>query len=341
MSEGYLFLKNDLSSGHSVLQSLVRKKIRTGNLKIMTLPHQKKKHPYFLLLLMFLLPHPSFSIGFESMCPIGSTKPSDQGYAQFCSDLEESKKAYSRGAVVEPLFYKYIVREGETIFTVAAALSLRQDTIATVNSIEDTSQNLEGSQLVIPSCDGLFVPELPQNQTELLLAGEHSAFIEQSQPDLYTINGRKFYFLAESRFSPSIRAYFLNPGMAMPLEKSVLTSAYGMRVSPVSGIKKFHRGIDLASPRGSSVLACRGGTVRQTNFGDPVYGNYIIIHHPNGMESFYAHLDDVFVKKGDVVTMGARIGTVGMTGLTTGPHLHFEISRGGSTLDPQQYLKKR
>lgn len=302
---------------------------------------KRKKASLLLALLFFILKNPAIAIEYESMCLIRETRPSDQGYAQFCSDLENSKKTHTRGGTIEPLFYRYVVREGETIFTVAASLSLRQDTIATVNSIEDTSRNLEGIQLVIPSCDGLFVPELPQNQTELLLAGEHSSFIEQSQPDLYSINGRKFYFLPESRFSPSIRAYFLNPGMAMPLEKSVLTSAYGMRVSPVSGIKKFHRGVDLASPRGSSVLACRGGTVRTAAMADPVYGNYVVIHHPNGMESFYAHLDDIFVKKGDIVTMGARIGTVGMTGLTTGPHLHFEISRDGSTLDPQQYLKKR
>lgn len=302
---------------------------------------KRKKASLLLALLFLILKSPSIAIEYESMCLIRETRPSDQGYAQFCSDLENSKKTHTRGGTIEPLFYRYVVREGETIFTVAASLSLRQDTIATVNSIEDTSRNLEGIQLVIPSCDGLFVPELPQNQTELLLAGEHSSFIEQSQPDLYSINGRKFYFLPESRFSPSIRAYFLNPGMAMPLEKSVLTSAYGMRVSPVSGIKKFHRGVDLASPRGSSVLACRGGTVRTAAMADPVYGNYVVIHHPNGMESFYAHLDDIFVKKGDSVTMGARIGTVGMTGLTTGPHLHFEISRDGSTLDPQQYLKKR
>ena len=192
---------------------------------------------------------------------------------------------------------------------------------------------------MLPSSDGLFIPLKPDNSFEVLLANENSEFITESTLKVKN-GGRTFYFLPQKKFSSSLRAYFLNPGMSMPLEKSVLTSAYGMRVSPISGKWKMHRGIDLAAARGSKILACREGFVKHAVEGNPVYGNYVIIRHPNGMESLYAHMDSITVAKDQKVVTGQKLGTVGMTGLTTGPHLHFEVTQNGSSLNPENYLKK-
>ena len=113
-----------------------------------------------------------------------------------------------------------------------------------------------------------------------------------------------------------------------------------MRISPISGKWKIHKGIDLAAARGSRILACREGLVKLAAKGNPVYGNYVVLKHPNGMESLYANMDLISVEKNQKVTTGQTLGTVGTTGLSTGPHLHFEISQNGSPLNPENYLKK-
>ena len=111
-----------------------------------------------------------------------------------------------------------------------------------------------------------------------------------------------------------------------------------MRMSPLSGEMRFHRGIDLAAPEGARVYSCKSGSVVRCTKGDPIYGNYVVLKHDKGMTSIYAHLSDVFVRKGDIVIGRTPIGLVGKTGAATGPHLHFEIRINGVSTDPRGLL---
>ncbi|MCR5606875.1 MAG: M23 family metallopeptidase, partial [Treponema sp.] len=129
--------------------------------------------------------------------------------------------------------------------------------------------------------------------------------------------------------------------LVMPLAKSVLTSPFGMRNSPISGKWKMHTGIDLAAPVGSEVYACKSGKVISCVVGNATFGNYIILQHDNKMTSVYAHLSKMFVSKGQMVSKGAHIANVGLTGMTTGPHLHFEIRVNGNPQDPGKLLPAR
>jgi len=119
----------------------------------------------------------------------------------------------------------------------------------------------------------------------------------------------------------------------------VLTSAFGNRISPITGKEKFHNGIDLAAPLNSPVFACLSGTVSAAG-SDDIYGNYVIINHDNNLQSLYAHLSRYVVQKGSLVAGGSVIGYVGVTGLTTGPHLHFEVKQNGVPLDPEEFFQK-
>lgn len=260
-------------------------------------------------------------------------------FEQYQQDVQNAGKSRFRGIEPDPQFYSYIPKDDDTIISVAARCSIRQDSLATINSIQESGQKITGRKIILPVCDGLYIPVIPENSFEILLANENKEKTSLKETVTFTLDGRSFYYIPEGKLSPSLRAYFLNPGMSMPLEKSTLTSAYGMRVSPVSGKWKMHRGIDLAAPRGSKILACREGFVKQAVTGNPVFGNYVIIRHPNGMESLYAHMDQINVEKNQKVVTGQSLGTVGMTGLTTGPHLHFEISQNGSSLNPENYLR--
>lgn len=121
-----------------------------------------------------------------------------------------------------------------------------------------------------------------------------------------------------------------------PLEGS-LTSGFGYRRSPFSRRWKFHSGIDISSSRGAPILATAPGVVTFSGYNQG-YGRMIEIDHGHGIKTRYAHNTAHYVREGDVVERGQRIATVGSTGRTTGPHLHFELLIDDQPVDPLDYL---
>ncbi|MBQ8217415.1 MAG: peptidoglycan DD-metalloendopeptidase family protein [Oscillospiraceae bacterium] len=115
-----------------------------------------------------------------------------------------------------------------------------------------------------------------------------------------------------------------------------LTSRFGLRVHPVTGVQKSHTGIDIGAGAGDNALAADGGTVTMAGWNGG-YGNCVMIDHGNGYKTLYAHLSSISVAKGAVVDKGAVVGYVGSTGVSTGPHLHFEVWSGESRIDPEQF----
>ena len=110
----------------------------------------------------------------------------------------------------------------------------------------------------------------------------------------------------------------------LPLRQAArVSSTYGYRVHPIDGQQKFHGGVDIAAPLGSSILASGSGTVT-TGF-NAVLGHYVTIDHLNGFTSTYGHLDQILVSPGASVDPDSVIGTVGESGRTTGPHLHWSV----------------
>jgi len=118
-----------------------------------------------------------------------------------------------------------------------------------------------------------------------------------------------------------------------PVKKPVISSGYGRRKHPVYKVQRFHRGVDFAEVKGTSVYASGNGIVSQKGY-DPGYGYFIEIQHAGGFRSFYAHLSKTFVNKGDSVNIGSHIASVGNSGMVTGSHLHYEIRKGKRFLNP-------
>ena len=116
-----------------------------------------------------------------------------------------------------------------------------------------------------------------------------------------------------------------------------ISSRYGYRSDPFTGETKHHRGVDIAVPAGTEVRAAAGGTVTASTYGS-VGGNYVIITHENGTQSYYGHLQTRTVSKGDSVERGQIIGLSGATGKVTGAHLHFQLTYNDRTVDPQKYV---
>lgn len=122
-----------------------------------------------------------------------------------------------------------------------------------------------------------------------------------------------------------------------PLE-GTLTSGFGWRRSPFTRKWKFHAGIDLSAPVGTPILSPAPGVVKTARFNSG-YGRMVEIDHGFGIVTRFAHNARVFVKEGDIVKPGQVICTVGMTGQTTGPHLHYEVHVDGRPVDPLEYLE--
>lgn len=116
-----------------------------------------------------------------------------------------------------------------------------------------------------------------------------------------------------------------------------ISSSFGPRLHPILGYSRMHTGVDFSAPHGQSIKATAAGTViMATSFGG--YGNTVVIDHGGGVTSLYAHQSSIAVGTGAWVGGGDVVGHVGSTGLSTGPHLHFEIRVEGTPVDPMQYL---
>jgi len=143
------------------------------------------------------------------------------------------------------------------------------------------------------------------------------------------LNGKSDYFNNQGQ---TIRKTLLKT----PINGAYVTSGYGMRVSPITGYSKKHTGIDFGAPRGTPIYASGDGVVESAYF-SPVYGNFVEIRHVNGFRTLYGHMTNYVrgMRSGIRVRQGQIIGYVGSTGMSTGPHLHYEVSYWGTKVNPR------
>lgn len=128
----------------------------------------------------------------------------------------------------------------------------------------------------------------------------------------------------------------LSGGFELPVS-GTLTSGYGYRTDPFTGERSVHSGVDIAAEKGTHIKSALAGVVETAKKTGGDYGNYIIINH-GGFKTLYAHCEALMVTKGQYVEVGESIATVGSTGRSTGPHLHFEIRIGDTKIDPTPFV---
>jgi murein DD-endopeptidase MepM/ murein hydrolase activator NlpD len=126
---------------------------------------------------------------------------------------------------------------------------------------------------------------------------------------------------------------------AMPCPSySRISDNFGMRMHPTLGIQKMHNGVDFAAPSGSAILAAYDGKVVAAAYNSTM-GNYVMISHGSGLYTVYMHASSLSVSTGAEVSKGQKIASVGSTGRSTGPHLHFGVRLNGNYVSPWNYLK--
>ena len=115
------------------------------------------------------------------------------------------------------------------------------------------------------------------------------------------------------------------------------TSNFGYRISPFTGRREFHKGFDIANRKGTPIVATADGVISFSSQ-KGLLGNALYIDHGHGMVTRYGHLDKILVKRGKSVKRGDKIATMGNTGRSTGPHVHYEIHMNGIPVNPEQYI---
>lgn len=163
----------------------------------------------------------------------------------------------------------------------------------------------------------------------------------QRQIDEYQEETQKIEVELLMILTANLNSDYVGGALAWPVPGyTTITSYYGMRTHPISGIYKMHTGVDIAAPTGSYFVAANDGVVVKSVY-SASYGNLVVIDHGGGLSTLYAHGHERLVEEGDTVTRGQPVLTVGSTGISTGPHAHFEVRVNGSWTDPLEYILKR
>ena len=233
----------------------------------------------------------------------------------------------------------YTVRTGDTISGIAQAFGLRMDTVISYNGIQDARGLREGSVLALPNTDGLKYRVRRGDNLETI-ASRHAValrdLVDWNQLESALIVPGQELFVPGARLSETELNRVFGRLFVYPTAGR-MTSRFGNRSDPITGLRRLHNGIDLANAVGTPVKAAMSGRVAMLGY-NPNFGKYIILSHPEGFQTLYGHLDAFLVQKGQRVAQGEMIARMGNTGYSTGSHLHFSIFRRGEPVDPLKYL---
>ncbi len=236
----------------------------------------------------------------------------------------------------------YRVRKGETISSIASAHGLSLDALIALNGISNVKNLRAGQQIRIPNMDG--IPYTIKKGDSLFRISAMSgiplnAILDANdlQSDVLPVGMTVFLPGARMRSDELKRA--LGQLFIYPV-RGPLSSLYGWRNDPFTGVRRFHAAIDIAVPTGTPVKAALDGKVSSEGY-NGTYGNFIILSHDGGYQTLYAHLSAFSVPKGGRVSQGQQIGLAGSTGYSTGPHVHFGVYKNGRSMNPLDFLNKR
>ena len=240
---------------------------------------------------------------------------------------------------LELCYYTYRVKKGDIIGFIADSFNVTQDTIISVNNIHQSRLLQIGQYLKIPSMPGIIYTVRSSGETidsiaaKYEVSAEKCARVNSLQRDSKLPAGATL-FVPDAELDWVTRQEINGDLFRKPIHQRYwLSSYYGWRSSPFSGKRSYHSGVDMACPAGTPIYAALAGKVTSVGYNN-VYGNYVIITHHSGYKTLYGHMSAALVSKNRYVDTGTKIGTVGSTGMSTGPHLHFTVYKNGKTVNP-------
>lgn len=247
---------------------------------------------------------------------------------------------------------KYVVKDGDTLWSIANAFDLDINSLFGCNKLPDSNVLKVGEMIRVPNQDGIMVT-VKSGQTLDKLAKEYGIFTEAImsanemkegdklvQDKEIFLPGAKVTAFVESNGKKTAVArstVAASQGFGWPVVGKI-SSPFGWRRDPVRGGRDFHTGLDIRAPRGRAIVASQSGRVVHSGWMGG-YGKTIVISHSGGITTLYAHCSKLLVKVGTNVKRGQKIAQVGSTGRSTGNHLHFEVRKNGSPMNPLKHLR--
>ncbi len=241
-------------------------------------------------------------------------------------------------------FINYIVKKGDNLSLIAKSFNVSMEDLISINNIKNPDIIVVNQKLQIPGSTKTY--QVVKGDSLWKIAKKFAVKISQ----LIEINNLT---------SPNI--IFIGQDITIPLKKNIdrvqlasrtqrinyiwpvqgrITSQYGWRNHPIRKENLFHTGIDIAVPYGTPIYAAEAGIVQFSGWTEG-YGNLVILRHRDNSLSYYGHNLELLVKKGDTIRQGKVIAFSGSTGVSTGPHLHFEIRIKGRHTNPLRYLNSK
>ncbi len=270
----------------------------------------------------------------------------------------QARVAALREQVVPLKIISYVVATGDSLWSIANSQNLEVDTLVGSNTFKSSAMLHPGVVLRIPNQDGIFY-KLKSGETIEVLARRYQVSVDKIRKvnptvDLASLKAGSEIFLPGARPEAIAEVHSVEKKSTSNTNTTVSTqrfsrvyrwpvmgkinSPFGWRRHPITRRRDFHTGIDIKASRGTAIRCAREGKVVYSGWMGG-YGKVLVVEHSGGQSTLYAHCNSLLVKQGAHVSVGQNIATVGSTGRTTGPHLHFEVRVGNSPVNPLKYLR--
>ncbi len=242
----------------------------------------------------------------------------------------------------------HTVQSGDTLYGIATKYKLSAETIMFANGLENNPDLLRmGQQLTILPVNGILHTVAKGDTLDKVAkkykvtAGAIINFawnrLDANNPQVAV--GQKLIVPGGVKEIPIRQVQVYSGAAPAGVRRGTGRFVWPTAGYVTQGYQRFHQAVDIARAIGTPVKAADNGFVVVAGWSNDGYGNYIVVDHGNGYQTLYGHLSKIFVKAGDIVGQGAVIGNMGSTGNSTGPHLHFEIRKGGVRLNPLSFLR--
>lgn len=264
----------------------------------------------------------------------------------------KAKLAEKRNRVKPLEIKKYTVVNGDSLWSISNTFNLEIDTLFGSNDLRDPNVLKPGKELRIPNQDGIFYTvkkgdTLATIVKKFQISMEKTKEINESRVDLSVLKVGEELFLPEARPEVSVLnasgrgsssgSSSYSRSFRWPVVGRI-NSPFGWRRHPITRRKSFHTGIDIKASRGYRIRAAKDGRVVYSGWMGG-YGRVVVLSHGGSYSTLYAHCSKLAVRKGQRVNQGQVIAYVGATGRATGPHLHFEVRKNNSPINPLKVLR--
>ena len=236
---------------------------------------------------------------------------------------------------------EYIIEEGDNLTTISRKIGANLDTLVSVNKITNANRLRPGQKIVVPNRNGLlYTIKKDESIEEIAERYDVSlnrvlAFNKISDPSNIEVGDD--IFLPGAKYTLDERIDKFGQMFSIPTTITRISSVFGYRVHPITGVRTKHMGVDIPGRLNTPVYAARKGKVIFAGYSGG-YGNLVIVRHDKGYTTYYGHLNSITTKAGATVGVGVMIGRMGSTGRSTGSHLHFEVRRNGVALNPADFI---